>query len=141
MCGPHIKRLTQIFRATITLNAYYEPWKGFTTIVLRKPGKPNYEIPKAYRLIALISTMAQTLTSIVAENLSQLVEQHHLLPKTHFGGRPGHSTTDTMHYLIHKIQSVWRNNKAASILFLDIEGAFPNTVMAKLIHNLKKRKQ
>ena len=30
---------------------------------------------------------SQTLTSIVAENLSQLIEQHHLLPKTHFGGR------------------------------------------------------
>ena len=30
--------------------------------------------------------MAKVLTSIVAENLSQIVKQHHLLPKTHFGG-------------------------------------------------------
>lgn len=75
-------RLTRIFRAIFDLNTYYDPWREFTTIVLRKPGKLNYEIPKAYRPIALISTMAKVLTSIVAENLSQVVKQNHLLLKT-----------------------------------------------------------
>ena len=133
-----LTRLTCIFRAVFTLNTYYELWKEFTTVVLRKPGKPSYEIPKAYRPIALISTTAKILTSIVAEQLSQTVEQHHLLPKTHFGGRPGRSTADAVHYLIHKICTAWRTNKVVSVLFLDVEGAFPNAVTAKLIHNLKK---
>ena len=84
-----ICRLTTIFRAMIELNIYYDPWREFTTIVLRKPGKPSYETPKAYRPIALICTMAKVLTSVVAENLSRIVEQHRLLPKNHFGGRPG----------------------------------------------------
>lgn len=109
-------------------------------VVLRKPGKPSYEVPKAYRPIALISTMAKVLTLIVAENLSQLVERHRLLPRTHFGGRPGKSTVNTVHYLVHKIRSAWRSNKVISVLFLDVEGAFPNAVMARLIHNLKKRR-
>ena len=26
----------------------YKPWKTFITVVLRKPGKPRYDIPKAY---------------------------------------------------------------------------------------------
>ena len=63
-----------------------QPWREFIMVVLRKPGKPSYEVPKAYRPIALISTMAKVLTLIVAENLSQLVERHRLLPRTHFGG-------------------------------------------------------
>lgn len=109
-------------------------------VVLRKPGKPSYEVPKAYRPIALISTMAKVLTLIVAENLSQLVERHRLLPRTHFGGRPGKSTVNIVHYLVHKIRSAWRSNKVISVLFLDVEGAFPNAVMARLIHNLKKRR-
>ena len=134
------ERLTRIFRATLDLNTYYDPWREFTTIVLRKPGKPNYETPKAYRPIALISTMAKVLTSIIAENLSQLVEQHHLLPKTHFGGRPGRSTVDAVQYLVHKICTAWRSNKVVSVLFLDVEGAFPNAVTARLIHNLKRRR-
>jgi hypothetical protein len=109
-------------------------------IVLRKPGKPCYEIPKAYRPIALISTTAKVLTSIVAENLSHLVEKHRLLPRNHFGGRPGRSTADAINYLVHKICETWRTNKVVSVLFLDVEGAFPNTVTAKLIHNLKQRR-
>ena len=40
--------LTTIFNAIIDLNLYYDPWKESITVVLRKPGKPNYKIPKAY---------------------------------------------------------------------------------------------
>ena len=135
-----LERLMKIYRAILDLGIYFDPWREFTTIVLRKPGKPSYEVPKAYRPIALISTMAKVLTSIVAENLSRIVEQHHLLPRTHFSGRPGRSTVDAIQYLVHKISTAWRENKVASVLFLDVEGAFPNAVNAKLIHNLKKRR-
>ena len=135
-----IGRLTRIFRAITSRNIYYEPWKEFTTIVLRKPGKPCYEVPKAHRPIALISTMAKVLTAVVAENLSRVIEQHQLLPKTHFGGRPGRSTTDAIHYMIDRICTAWRDNKVASVLFLDVEGAFPNAVTTRLIHNLRRRR-
>ena len=50
------------------------------------------------------------------------------------------STTDAMHYLVHKVKQAWAGNQVASILFLDVEGAFPNTVTAKLLSNLKKRR-
>ena len=135
-----ISRLTRIFRAIVARNLYYEPWKEFTTIVLRKPGKPSYEVPKAHRPIALISTMAKVLTAIVAEDLSRAIEQHQLLPKTHFGGRPGRSTSDAIHYLIDKIHTAWRENKVVSVLFLDVEGAFPNAVTTRLVHNLRRRR-
>ena len=84
--------------------------------------------------------MAKVLTSIVAEIISSLVEMYQLLPKTHFGGRPGRTTTDAVHYLVHRIKEAWRNEQVASVLFLDVEGAFPNAVTDRLIHNLKKRR-
>ena len=132
--------LLYIYQAILTLGEFYDPWREFTTIVIKKPDKPNYQIPKAYRPIALISTLAKVLTALVAENISHLVELHQLLPKTHFGGRPGRTTTDAIHYLVHKIKLAWADNKVASILFLDVEGAFPNAVTQKLLHNLKKRR-
>ena len=99
-CSGHLAdRLTTIFRAILALNTYYDPWREFMTVVLRKPNKPCYEVTKAYRPITLISTTAKVLTAIVAENLSQLVEHHHLLPKTHFGERPGRSTIDAVDIL------------------------------------------
>lgn len=45
-----------------------------------------------------------------------------------------------MHLLEATIKDTWRSKKVASVLFLDIEGAFPNAVTARLIHNMKKRR-
>ena len=132
-----VGRLTRIFRAILDLDIYYDPWKEFTSLVIRKPGKPSYKVPKAYRPIVLLSTMVKVLTAIVAKNLSKVVEQHHLLPRTHFEGRPGHSTADAVHYMVNKICTAWRENKVASVLFLDMEGVFPNVVTTRLLHNLR----
>jgi len=129
-----------IFRAVLSLGIYYAPWRDFMTVVLRKPGKPSYETAKAHRPIALLSTVAKVLTAIVAEDISHLVEHHQLLPATHFRGRPGRTTTDAIHYLVQLIKDAWRKGLVASVLFLDVEGAFPNAVTDRLIYNLKRRR-
>jgi hypothetical protein len=67
-----------------------------------------------------------------------ITEKHQLLPLNHFGGRPGRTTTDALHILAHTIKKAWRAGKIAAVLFLDIEGAFPNAVPSRLIHNLRK---
>ena len=133
-------RLWYIFTAIIEKGWYYAPWKSFTTVVLRKPGKPRYDVPKAYRPIALLNTMGKVLTSIVAEQLTYYTERYALLPHLHFGGRPARTTSDAIHYLVHKIKDAWRKKQVTSVLFLDIEGAFPNAVNEKLIANLTKRR-
>ena len=132
--------LLHLFNAVFSHRSYYQPWRCFTTIVLRKPGKPNYSIPKAYRPIALLNTTGKLLTAIVAEQLTFLLEHHQLLPNTHFGGRPGRSTTDSLHLLEETIKDAWRSHRVASVLFLDIEGAFPNAVMKCLLHNMWMRR-
>ncbi|TFK18720.1 hypothetical protein FA15DRAFT_602778, partial [Coprinopsis marcescibilis] len=75
---------------------------------LRKPGKPNYQQTKAYRPIALLSTTAKLLSSIIADDIFRLIEANTLLPDTHFSGRPVRSTTDALHYLVDRIKTAWR---------------------------------
>ena len=118
----------------------FKPWKEFTTVVLRKPGKSSYSTPKAYRPIALLNTMWKVITAIVANHISYYMEKHGLLPANHFSGRPGHTTSETIHLLINGIKVAWRKRKVVSVLFLDIEGAFPNANLERLLHNLRKRK-
>ena len=93
--------LLHIFQAVFTLRTYYKPWKHFTTIVLRKPGKLDYEI---HCPIALLCTMAKVLTALIAEDMSQLVEKHQLVPAMHFSGQAGRTMTDTLQYLVYKIK-------------------------------------
>ncbi len=128
-----LNRLYHIYTAIYEKRFHYEPWKYFTTVVLHKPGKPRYDIPKAYRPIVLLNTMWKVLTGILAEQLLYYTEKYHLLLDHHFGGRPGWTTTDAMHLLTYRIKDTWRKGKVASVLFLDIEGAFPNTVPEKLV--------
>jgi hypothetical protein len=80
--------------------------------------------------------MAKVLTAIVADNILYLVESNSLLPKSHYGGRPGRMTTDAVHTLVDKIKSAWRKGKVVSILFFDMEAAFPNAATDRLLHNL-----
>ena len=134
-----IDRLYHIYKAMLERNIHYAPWKTFTTVVLRKPGKPRYDVPKAYRPIALLNTMWKVLAAVVADQLSYYSEKYQLIPAHHFGGRPGRTTTDAVHLLLHKIKNSWRQGNVSSVLFLDVEGAFPNAVPARLIHNLRKR--
>jgi hypothetical protein len=132
-------RLLHIYVAMLERGLQYRPWKVSTTVVLRKPGKPHYNIPKAYRPIALLNTMWKVLTAVVAEQVSYYTETFQLLPSHHFGGRPGRTTTDAMHLLTHKIKAAWHTGKIAAVLFLDVEGAFPNVVPEVLANNLRKR--
>jgi ribonuclease HI len=135
-----IPYLLQIFRAAVRLRTYPDEWRDTITCVLRKPGKARYDVPKAYRPIALSNTMAKLLSAIIAEDITYLAEKHQLLPANHFGGRPGRTTTDSIHLLVDTIKAAWRRKQVASVLFLDVEGAFPNAVPERLLHNLRSRR-
>lgn len=106
---------------------------------MRKPGKPSYEEPKAYRPIALLNTLGKLLSSLIADDLSHFCETRDALPRTQFGGRPSRCTSDSMLLLTHSIKDAWRKGKVASVLFLDVQGAFPNVVKEVLIHNMRAR--
>ena len=58
-----LSRLTAIYQAILEYDLYYDPWREFTTVVLRKPAKPSYLVPKAYRLVIFLSTLAKVLTA------------------------------------------------------------------------------
>ena len=133
--------LGPIFRATFTLKHYPERWKLSSTVVLKKPSHPDYTATKAYRPIALLDTMAKVLSLCVADNITFIAENHGMLPSTHFGGRPGRTTVDSLHQLMKFTHDVWahKTEKYVSILFLDIKAAFPSVVVEKLLHNMRMK--
>ncbi|KAI4520978.1 hypothetical protein K525DRAFT_158049, partial [Schizophyllum commune Loenen D] len=63
-----------------------------------------------------------------------------LLPNMHFGGLPGRCTTDALHFIVNRIKNAWRAKRVISILSTDVQGAFSNMVIARLLHNMRKRR-
>jgi hypothetical protein len=72
-------------------------------VVLRKPGKPDYAVPGAYRPISLLNTLGKLLEAVIARRLSYLAEKHGLLPDTQFGRRPGRTTEQALLVLSNTI--------------------------------------
>lgn len=78
--------LGKLYRATFRLKYYPDSWKEYTTVVLRKAGKPDYGLAKAYRPITLLNVLAKILLACMAEDMSYMAEKHGMLPSHHFGG-------------------------------------------------------
>jgi len=124
-------------QAVLQLSYFPRAWREWTTVVLRKPGKPDYTIPKAYRPIALYNTMGKIVSGVITDVTMYLTVRHSLLPARHFGGLPGCTTLDSLLFLTHKIKDAWRSSKVVTIIFLDIANAFPNAVTERLLHNME----
>jgi len=132
-----VPHLGLIYRATFSLKMYPSQWKDSTTMVLRKPGKPNYTLPNMHQPIPLLNTMVKILLACIAEDLLHMTEVHGLLPDNHFGCRPGRTTTNSLHYIVKYIKDAWRKNEVVSALFLAVKSAFPSVVPVRLIHDMR----
>jgi len=62
-----------------------------------------------------------------------------MLPTNHFGARPGHTMTDSIHLLTKMVKDMWCKGQVISTLLLDVKGAFPSVNVNWLIHNMRKR--
>ncbi|EGU88459.1 hypothetical protein HZS61_008437 [Fusarium oxysporum f. sp. conglutinans] len=143
IASPWIKNhLTKIFNQSLALGYYPEHFRRSTMVILRKPGKDNYTIPKAYRPIALLNTTGKIMEAIIAKRLSYIAKTHGPLPDTQMGGRKLRSTEHALHLIIDKIYDGWNtgSGKVASLLLLDVLGVFDNVSYARLLHSLRKRK-
>jgi Reverse transcriptase (RNA-dependent DNA polymerase) len=106
----------------------------------KNPASHKYDVPKAYRPIALLNTLAKLLTAIITKQLIFYAEKHNLLPSNHFRERARRSATNAVHLLVYQIKGVWQKGRVVLVLFLDIEGAFPNADNNQLVYNLRARK-
>ena len=100
----------------------------------------DYTQPKAYRPIALLNTLGKALESIMAARISYATEEFDLLPRRHMGGRKARGTEHALQVLMELIHAAWLRGEVASVLLLDVMGAFDNLSHSRLIHNLKKRR-
>ena len=135
LLAPH---LGPIYRATFNVGYYPNKWKTYKTVVLRKPGKPDYTTPNAYRPIALLDVLAKLLSACTKEIWEYHTEALGLLPNSQYGGRKGRTAMDAVHALVEFTKQAWRRKKEVVLLFLDIKGAFPNVSIPVLVHDMRK---
>jgi hypothetical protein len=92
-----------LYKASLRLGHLPDSWRTARIVPLRKPGKPDYTVPKAFRPISLLATISKGLEAVVANRLSFMAEKHNLLPSNHFGARKRRSCEQAVNVLVHRI--------------------------------------
>ncbi|EGD99960.1 hypothetical protein TESG_08624 [Trichophyton tonsurans CBS 112818] len=133
------KVVARIFAASIELGHYPRQWKRARIVVLRKPGKPDYSVPGAYRPISLLNTLGKLLEAVMARRLTYYAETHGLLPDTQFGGRPGRTTEQALLVLANAIDRAWLKMKVVTLVAFDLKGAFNGVNKRSLDARLKTK--
>ena len=83
-----------------------KPFKKSLTVVLRKPQKEDYTKLKSYRPIALLNTLGKVLEKVIAERMTQIAEEKHILLDEQIGGRRNRSTLIAIKLIIEQIKTL-----------------------------------
>ena len=95
--------LLWIADACINVGIWPDEFKESITVVIPKPGKPAYDIPKAFRPIVLLNTMGKLIEKMIANRLQFDAAKNGILHPCQFGGVRQNSTEDAGVYLTHLV--------------------------------------
>ncbi|GAA5992847.1 hypothetical protein JCM11641_005554 [Rhodosporidiobolus odoratus] len=128
-----------LLRAASTLGHFPSSWKDAVGIVLRKPKKPDYANPKAYRLIAFERTLAKVLEKVIARRLAYLGDNRGLEASQHFGVRRAQAAEDAVVCAVDTIKPQHRKGNVVIGVALDVASAFPSVKPTVLDRDLEAR--
>ncbi|KAF8641368.1 hypothetical protein AX14_009898, partial [Amanita brunnescens Koide BX004] len=105
------------------------------SVIIPKPKKVDYTIPKAYRPIALLNTIGKLLTKVIAHRMQHDAAAFSLLHEGQCGGVQKHATIDAGLVLLDFINTNRERGWHVSVCAIDIAQFFPslNHRAAKLI--------
>lgn len=132
-------RVLALFQASLREGSLPSQWRHAKIIPLKKPGKDDYTITKAWRPISLLATLGKILESVIAERLSHAVETYGLLPTNHLGARKQRSAEQALMVLQEYIHVAWRRRHVVSLISFDVKGAYNGVCKERLLQRLKAR--
>lgn len=128
-----VDQLADIFNCCINLGYFPLLWKTAKVIVLPKPGKADYSIPKAYRPIALTPHLSKILEKLIRNRLQDYL----LLNVRQHGFKQGCSTITALRTLTDLIIDKKDKHRVA-VVAIDISGAFDNAFWPAIFRQLDK---
>ena len=95
-------------------------------MVIPKPNKPVYNVPKAFRPIVLLNMIGKLFEKAIVNRLQWKCARFGLLHPCQFGGVRQNSTEDAGTYLVHLVRAGWSRGLKTSIIAFDLAQYFPS---------------
>ena len=131
--------LARLFNNVCREGTWPSYFKDSQSVIIPKPNKPDYSVPKAYRPIALLNTLGKLLTKILANRLQHDAAEFGLLHRDQFGGIQKHSTIDAGLSLVDFISEHREQGWHTSVCAIDVAQFFPSlshVVMTRILERL-----
>ncbi|KAF8689558.1 reverse transcriptase, partial [Rhizoctonia solani] len=126
----------KLFNLCLEIGYHLSALRNCIIAPIPKPNHANMSTPQNYRPIALLETLSKLLEKVIMARLIHKAGEHNLIPHSQFGGKDITSCTDAGLCMIHNIKRTWKDNKAVSLLTLDMSGYFNNIDHCRLIYTL-----
>jgi hypothetical protein len=137
--GPLAKLLAELATASLRLEHFPTQFRAAKVVVLRKPGKTiaQQQTTGAYRPISLLNAMGKVIETAFCRRFAAAAEAQGLLPETQMGNRPQRSTDLAIKLVVDATHTAWSHGAVATLLQLDIKGAFDTVNHTRLLHTLQ----
>lgn len=120
----------------IQLQHQPQRWRHTKGVLLEKPNKSDRTLVKSYRVISLLNCLEKVVEKVVAAKLAQFCEENKKLHKGQMGAKKYGSAIDAAALLVEKVEEVWKSQKIAEALFMDVKGAFDHVSRAQLAQRM-----
>ncbi|KAI1001738.1 hypothetical protein K3495_g6468 [Podosphaera aphanis] len=128
-----------IFSGCISLGYHHYCFRQAILIIIQKPNKSDLSSPRAYRPIALLSVLGKGLERLLAKRISLITIRHKILATQQFGALPGRSAADLTTCLTHDVERALSEGRSASMLTLDVKGAFDAVLPGRLVRRTREQ--
>ena len=136
---PFNEKIVRVLEACWKLGYFPERYKSAKIICLRKSNKGSYSQAKVWRSIALLNIIGKLMEAIAATRLSELAEKENLLSEMQINFRKSRSTEIALFLLTFQVEKIWKEGMVASLLSLNISGAY-DRVLPEILKKILERK-
>ena len=121
-----LSKLIDIANTCIDLGYWPSHFKLSTIVIIPKPNKTVYDLPKLYWPIVLLNTIGKLFEKMIGEHLQFYTISNNFIHQSQLGGLKQRSTTDAGIVLTYIIHSGWVKNLIISTLAFNITQFFPS---------------
>ena len=121
-----LEAITRLFNNICDKGVWPSWFKVSVSVIIPKPKKADYSVPKSYRPIALLNTMGKLLTKIIANRMQHDAAAFGLLHEGQCGGVQKHATIDAGLVLLDFINTNHERGWHTSVCAIDVAQFFPS---------------
>jgi hypothetical protein len=129
----------QLFQGCLRLGYHPKCFRQAVLAIIQKPKKKDRSSPRSYRPIALLSVLGKGLERLIARQMSWIAVTHKVLASQQFGALPLRSAVDLTTCLTHDIEEALNKGLTATLLTLDVKGAFDTVLPGRLVNRLREQ--